>query len=99
MNVPRGYGSWGMLLEASLYPSLSDISIHPGLCVTNIQYEKFTHSANLSKELSSCLLGNWSGEFEQQLEKLRVAMVTADSTRMDTSLAEELSSWITPWII
>ena len=61
--------------EASLYPSLSeleesDISIHPGLCVTSIQYEKFTHAANLSKELSRYLLGNWSGEFEQQLEKL-----------------------------
>ena len=68
-----------------------------GLCVTSIQYEKFTHAANLSKELSSYLLGNWSGEFEQ-LEKLRVAMVTADSTRRYQP-GEELSSWITPWII
>ena len=31
---------------------------YPGLCVTSIQYENLTHAANLSKQLSSYLLGN-----------------------------------------
>lgn len=36
----------------------------PGLCVTSIQYENFTCAANLSKQLSSYLLGNWTGDCE-----------------------------------
>lgn len=37
---------------------------HSGLCVTSIQYNNFSHAANLSKQLSSYLLGNWSEQFE-----------------------------------
>lgn len=48
----------------------------------------------MSKRLSSYLIGNWSGEFEETLEKLRVAVVTINSTRVDLSMAEGLSSWI-----
>ena len=37
----------------------------PGLCVTSIQYEKFTRAANLSKSLFQYMLQNWMAEFEQ----------------------------------
>ena len=37
---------------------------YPGLCVTSIQCENFTHAANLSQELSSYLLGYWSADFD-----------------------------------
>ena len=37
---------------------------------------------------------NWSGEFDSLMNQLRMAIVTVNSTRMDTSLAEGLASWI-----
>ncbi|KAL6081465.1 hypothetical protein STEG23_038407 [Scotinomys teguina] len=66
----------------------------PGLCVTSIQYEHFTHAANLSKQLSGYLLGNWSREFDGLMRQLRVAIVSVNSTRMDAGLTEGLSSWL-----
>lgn len=54
---------------------------------------KIIRAANLSK-LSSYLLGNWSGEFEKELDQLRTAIVTVNSTRVNSSIAEGLSSWI-----
>lgn len=65
------------------------------MCVTSVQYEDFTYAANLSKLLSSHLVGNWSCEFDGLLEQLWVAFVTVNSTRMDAGLAEGLASWIT----
>ena len=60
---------------------------YAGLCVTNVQYENFTCAANLSKQLSSYLLGNGTGEFDTKMEQLRVAIVTVNSTRVDAGLA------------
>ena len=51
-------------------------------------------AANLSKELSKYLLGNWTSEFDSLMDQLRVAIVNVNSTRVDVSLAEGLSSWI-----
>lgn len=67
----------------------------PGLCVTSIQYEQFTKAANLSKTLSQHLLQNWTSDFEQTLRELRAAIIQVNSTRLDLSLTEGLSSWIT----
>ena len=39
----------------------------PGLCVTSVQFENSTRSANLSKALSRYMLQNWTMEFEQTL--------------------------------
>lgn len=66
----------------------------PGLCVTSVQFQNASRAANLSKELSRFLVGNWSGKFEETLEKLRAAVVTINSTRVDISMAEGLTSWI-----
>lgn len=66
----------------------------PGLCVTSVQYENFTRAANLSQALSQHLLQNWTFEFEQTLRELRVAILQVNSTRLDLSLMEGLSSWI-----
>jgi len=38
---------------------------------------------------------NWTSEFDNLMEQLRVAIVTVNSTRVDASFAEGLSSWIT----
>ena len=59
----------------------------PGLCVTSIQYEKFTRAANLSKSLSQYMLQNWMAEFEQILRELRLQV---NSTRLDLSLTKGL---------
>jgi hypothetical protein len=64
------------------------------LCITSVQYENFTHAANLSRWLSLYLEGNWSEGFNETLEALRVAVLKINSTRVDLSLTEGLSSWI-----
>ena len=64
------------------------------LCITSVQYENFTHAANLSRQLSLYLAGNWSERFDETLEALRAAVLKINSTRVDLSLTEGLSSWI-----
>ena len=48
----------------------------------------------MSKQLSSYLLGNGTGEFDTMMEQLRVAIVTRNSTQVDAGMAEGLLSWI-----
>ena len=62
------------------------------LCITSVQYENFTRAANLSRQLSLYLAGNWSKEFDETLEALRAAVLRINSTRVDLSLTEGLSS-------
>lgn len=66
----------------------------PGLCVTSIQYQNLTRAANLSKSLSKFLLQNWTDQFEKTLRDLRTAVIQINSTCLDLSLTEGLSSWI-----
>ena len=40
------------------------------------------------------LAGNWSERFDETLEALRAAVLKINSTRVDLSLTEGLSSWI-----
>lgn len=64
------------------------------LCITSVQYEKYTKAANLSRKLSLYLAGNWSKGFDETLESLRTAVIAINSTRVDLLLTERLSSWI-----
>ena len=64
------------------------------LCITSVQYENFTRAANLSRQLSLYLAGNWSEGFNETLEALREAVLRIKSTGVDLSLTEGLSSWI-----
>ncbi|KAL6087411.1 hypothetical protein STEG23_013419 [Scotinomys teguina] len=66
----------------------------PGLCVTSVQYQNYSRAANLSKSLSSYLLGNWTGEFDRMMAQLRMSIVMVNSTRVDPGLANGLTSWI-----
>jgi MAD (mothers against decapentaplegic) family protein 1 len=66
----------------------------PSLCITSVQFENFTRAANLSKALSCYLLQNWTIEFEQTLWELRIAILQVNSTHLDLSLTEGLSTWI-----
>jgi MAD (mothers against decapentaplegic) family protein 1 len=66
----------------------------PGLCVTSVQYENFTRAANLSKALSRYMLQNWTMEFEQTLQELRVAILQVNYMRLDLSLTKGFSTWI-----
>ena len=50
--------------------------------------------ANLSRQISLYLAGNWSERFDETLEALRAAVLRINSTRVDLSLTEGLSSWI-----
>ena len=42
----------------------------------------------------SHLAENWSGEFDHLLQELRIAIVHANSTRVDVSFAAGLGTWI-----
>lgn len=44
--------------------------------------------------LMALIAMNWTYEFEQMLRELRVAIVQINSTRLDLSFMEGLSSWI-----
>lgn len=66
----------------------------PGLCVTSIQYNNFTRAANLSRSLSRYMLQVWNADFEQTLQELRMAIIQVNSTRLDLSLTEGFSTWI-----
>lgn len=74
---------------------LGCVQKHTGLCVTSIVYDNYSHAANLFRNLSAYLLGEWSVEFDAMMNQLRVSIVTINSTRVDVSLAEGLTSWIT----
>ena len=50
--------------------------------------------ANLSRQISLYLAGNWSEGIDETLEALRAAVLRINSTRMNLSLTEDLSSWI-----
>jgi hypothetical protein len=50
--------------------------------------------ASLSRQISLYLAGNWSERFDETLEDLRGAVLKINSTRVDLSLTEGLSSWI-----
>ncbi|XP_055468890.1 uncharacterized protein LOC129681031 [Psammomys obesus] len=39
-------------------------------------------------------VGNWSENFDETLERLRAAMMAINATRLDLSLTEGLSSWV-----
>ncbi|XP_057355427.1 uncharacterized protein LOC130683210 [Manis pentadactyla] len=63
------------------------------LCITSVQYENFTRAANLSRDLSRYLSGNWFQDFDGTLEELRREIIHINSTRIDISVATGLSSW------
>ncbi|KAL6094330.1 hypothetical protein STEG23_002028 [Scotinomys teguina] len=85
----------GGLYRETLIPDHYEGSELPAVRVVHrIQYQNYTCAANLSKQLSQYLLGNWTGEFDTLMTQLRIAIVTVNSTRVDASLAEGLSSWI-----
>ena len=50
--------------------------------------------ANLSRQISLYLAGNWSEGFDETLEALRAAVLRINSIWVDLSLTEGLSSWI-----
>lgn len=64
------------------------------LCITSVQYENSTHAANLSRELSLYLAGNWSEDFDRTLETLRAAVLAINATCLDASLTKGFASWM-----
>lgn len=66
----------------------------PGLCVTSVPFVNGSHAANLSRQLSSYLLGNWTKEFDELQQDLRIAIVQINSTRVDPSIAHSMTDWI-----
>lgn len=53
-----------------------------------------TRAANLSKDLSQYLSGNWSEGFDSLLDDLRGSIAVINSTRVYLSLAARFSTWI-----
>lgn len=67
---------------------------YTGLCVTSVRYENASQAAHLSRNLSQYFTGNWMEDFDGLMQKLWLAMVHVNSTRVDLSVAEGLASWI-----
>ena len=64
------------------------------LCLTGIPYNNMSTAANLSRELSLCLIGNWSSKFDDLTEKLRLETIKINTTQVDPVVARTLMSWI-----
>lgn len=64
------------------------------LCLTGIPYDNMSHAANLSRDLSRHLTGNWSLTFDNLTEALRLEIISVNATRVDPDMACTLSSWI-----
>ena len=41
-----------------------------GMCVTSVQYQKFSRAANLSRAIGEMLLGNWSHDLNTKMKEL-----------------------------
>lgn len=68
---------------------------YSGLCVTSVPYNNVSRAANLSRSLSQYLTGNWTTNFDALMVQLRQEIVQINATRVDLSLAQGFSSWIT----
>lgn len=66
----------------------------PALCLTGIPFDNMSYAANLSRELSGYLTGNWSKKFDTLTEELRVEIIKINATRVDPVVASTLMSWI-----
>lgn len=66
----------------------------PGLCITSIPYNNLSRAANLSRNLSHALTGEWTADFEVLLRDLQQSIVFINSTRVDVTVAGGLSEWV-----
>jgi hypothetical protein len=67
---------------------------YSGLCVTSILFVNASCAAHLSCNISQYLTGNWSQHFDGLVWELRQSIFLINSTCVDVSRAEGLSSWI-----
>ncbi|KAL6084071.1 hypothetical protein STEG23_012555 [Scotinomys teguina] len=65
-----------------------------GLCLTSVQYNNMTRSANLSKCISSMLTGVWTAEFDNITAQLRTEIVAINETCVRVVSAEEMLTWL-----
>lgn len=62
--------------------------------MTSIQFNNYTRTANLSRQLSGLLAGNWSADFDESMKQLQMAIVAVNSTRLDPGLTAGFAAWI-----
>lgn len=62
-----------------------------GLCVTSMPFMNASHAAQLSRNLSQYLTGNWSQHFDGLVQELRQSIVHINSTHVNLSLARGLA--------
>ncbi|RWS22221.1 Retroviral envelope protein containing protein-like protein [Leptotrombidium deliense] len=66
----------------------------PGICVTPYEFNNISYAANLSRQISKHLTGNWSVELDRLLGELHKEIVLINATRVDPAVAAALASWI-----
>lgn len=69
----------------------------PAVCVTSVPYDNFTKAANLSRELSKMLTGEWDRDFEGTLQKLRASIIHINSTRLETWISS-VFNYFKEWV-
>ena len=57
-----------LLLEQLVFASC--ITHMAGMCVTSVQYQKFSRAANLSRAIGAMLLENWSHDLDTKMKEL-----------------------------
>ena len=107
--IKKGSGRWRLLhdlraISAQMHlfgpvqrglPLLSALSKNWEIIIIDIKDCFFSIPlSNLSRQLSLYLAGNWSERFDETVEALRAAVLKINLTRVDLSLTEGLSSWI-----
>ncbi|XP_033616552.1 uncharacterized protein LOC117284967 [Fukomys damarensis] len=65
-----------------------------GLCVTSIPYHNNSRAANLSRELSAHLKGEWSAGFDRLVKELQTNIAQINSTRVDLTFQRDMLSWM-----
>ena len=75
------------ILEQLVFASC--ITHMSGMCVTSVQYQKFSRAANLSRAIGAMLLENWSHDLETKMKELRASIVAVNNSRMEIATAKQ----------
>ena len=72
------------------------------LCITTAPYNNLSLAANISKQLSSLLLGNWTHKFDNLTTQLQHQITTINRTKVDIptlaftvhTLSKQVLGWV-----
>jgi hypothetical protein len=60
-----------------------------GMCVTSVQYQKFSRAANLLRVIGAMRLGNWSHDLDTMMKELCALIVAVSNTHVEIATAKQ----------